>query len=66
MGSFLAILTTVLQLVPLAETTVTGIRSLIAADPNVPSEAAAILQDTSTTNADTLAKIAAWGKANPQ
>jgi len=60
------LLTTILNLAPLALQTVQGIKELLAKDPNTPADLAAILLSTQEDNQATLAAVQAWLNANPQ
>lgn len=59
------IITSALQLAPLAISTVNGIRDLLSKDPHVPVELAAILASTETDNAAALAGIQRWMLEHP-
>lgn len=61
----LQIITGALSLAPVALSTVHGIKALLAKDPNVPADLAAILDSTAADNAATLKAIQEWMDAHP-
>lgn len=64
-ANVVSIVTTALQLAPLALTTIQGIRQLLSSDPSVPQQLAAILADTAADNTVTLQAIQQWIADNP-
>jgi hypothetical protein len=65
MGALFLVLSQVLQLLPVAATTVQGIRNLIASDPSVPAELAAILKSETDDSAAVHQNLKDFVAANP-
>lgn len=59
-AAVLQIITAAMQLTPLAVSTISGIKNLLAHDPNIPPDLGAILQDTADDNAATLGAVQKW------
>ena len=64
-ATVVSIVTSALQLAPLALVTVQGIRDLLSKDPSVPEQLRAILAQTDTDNAATLQAVQQWLADNP-